>query len=227
MASELIALEWPSLSALTSAPLRKRDGPGEARGKMAEVSPRRGGLRRSTTPIMIRAKISISKQHNAGAQPNNLINQLEVAPTGAGDTEHITECATIWSVLCFVATSSYTAMEMAHALSGDEKFTKFYKYVAAMAISFGLKPRRSTSPYKALLYTQYAIFAFGAEVSGAKARSSVVVCSHFSSKWERNTVLSSSALIATWLAAPQSSCESVPVSVSYQMRTCRSFLPPR
>ena len=90
----------------------------------------------------------------------------------------VTKCATAWSVISFVLTSSYTAIYAAFALTKDDVYSDFYAWVTkptcftAMAVSFALNPTSKNSGYMAFLYFQYTILTLGSEVSEASAFSS-------------------------------------------------------
>ena len=101
---------------------------------------------------------------------------VESSTTGApsaGNSEHITECATAWSVVGFALTTAQTCINAAFALTKDDVYSDFYAWVVkpicftAMAVSFMLKPRRSDSTYMTFLYAQYAILTLVCEVSEA------------------------------------------------------------
>ena len=83
---------------------------------------------------------------------------------------HVTECATVYSVLMACITTSYTALYAYYARTGDEKVYKFWKWiiapmaVTAVGISFALKPRREDWAYKVFLVLQYVLFTFVSEI---------------------------------------------------------------
>ncbi|GMH71858.1 hypothetical protein TrST_g1472 [Triparma strigata] len=72
-------------------------------------------------------------------------------------------------------TSSYTALYVYFAYTGDEKVPKFWAWIilpisaTAMAVSFALKPRREDWAYKAFLVLQYVLFTFVSEFFEAVA----------------------------------------------------------
>ena len=83
---------------------------------------------------------------------------------------YITECATTWSVIGFLITSSHAIIYARFALTSLQIYNKFYPWVtkplclACMAISMALKPRRTDMTYMAFLYTQYSILTFLVEL---------------------------------------------------------------
>lgn len=97
-------------------------------------------------------------------------------PTPPTTTNHVTECATIYSVLMACITTGYAAIYAYFASSsnsrGLEKLHDFWIWimlpisVSAMGISFALKPRREDRPYKVFLYVQYFILTYFAEFLG-------------------------------------------------------------
>lgn len=94
-------------------------------------------------------------------------------PTPPTSQVHVTECATIYSVLMACITSSYTLLLFYFAYSNDElekeKISEFWFYIVlpiscmAMGISFFLKPKREDRPYKNFLYAQYIVMFFVSE----------------------------------------------------------------
>ena len=105
---------------------------------------------------------------------------VESSTTGAtsvsngSGAEHITECATAWSVVSFVISSLYTAIHVVFALTGELIYTEFYAYVllptcvTSLIIAFALKPRRNDLAYMAFLSFQYVAFSIGVEVLSMK-----------------------------------------------------------
>ena len=98
---------------------------------------------------------------------------VESSSTGTpsvSNIEHITKCATTWSVVGFILSISHTATYAAFASTKDEVYIDFYTWVSkpicftAMAVSFLLKPRRTGFAYIAFLYFQYAILTLGSEI---------------------------------------------------------------
>ncbi|GMH79050.1 hypothetical protein TrLO_g7737 [Triparma laevis f. longispina] len=97
-------------------------------------------------------------------------------PTPPTTTNHVTECATTYSVLMACITTGYAAIYAYFASSsnshGLEKLHDFWIWimlpisVSAMGISFALKPRREDRPYKVFLYAQYFILTYFAEFLG-------------------------------------------------------------
>ena len=107
--------------------------------------------------------------------PDSGTTVAESSTTGApsaGNSEHITECATAWSIISFVITSFYTAIHIAFALdpNRDRIYPHFYAMVllptcfTVLCISFALKLRRSDLPYMAFLSFQYLSFSIGSEI---------------------------------------------------------------
>ena len=96
------------------------------------------------------------------------IDRFSIATTTTNavprNDEKITECATIWSILGFVVTSSHTYLMVAFVVTGREVYTLFYSWLLmpicsmSMAISFLLKPRRTDVGYLSFLYIQYGVF---------------------------------------------------------------------
>ncbi|GMI09881.1 hypothetical protein TrVE_jg13446 [Triparma verrucosa] len=107
-------------------------------------------------------------------EPNGNASTVSMEPdhviTVSTAPGHVTECATIYSVLMACITTSYTAMYTFYARTGDEKVYKFWTATilpmsaSAMAISFALKPRREDRAYKAFLVIQYVLFTFVSEI---------------------------------------------------------------
>ena len=83
---------------------------------------------------------------------------------------HVTECATVYSVLMAFVSTGYTALYAYYARTGDEKVYKFWTAIilpistTAMAISFALKPRRQDQAYKVFLVLQYVLFTLVTEI---------------------------------------------------------------
>ncbi|GMI02040.1 hypothetical protein TrVE_jg672 [Triparma verrucosa] len=106
---------------------------------------------------------------------------------------HVTECATLHSVLMACITSGFTALYAYFARTGDEKVNKFWTTIilpisaTAMAISFALKPRREDRAYQLFLVLQYVLFTFVSEfllvVGDDFAMSQIIVSSVRSFCW--------------------------------------------
>lgn len=81
-------------------------------------------------------------------------------------TTYVTECATIYSVLMFCLSSSFTLLFAYYAHTGDGKASKFWPKITlpiclmAIGILFCLKPRRKYKKYKAFLILQFVLFSF-------------------------------------------------------------------
>ena len=134
------------------------------------------------------SRTSALKDPNPPANPNNTSEPPASTATGqivesstthtpsvstAERAEHITECATTWSIVGFVLTSAHTAIYAAFAVTKDDVYRDFYAWIVkptcftAMVISFSLKPRRTDLGHMFLLYSQYGILTLGTEVSGS------------------------------------------------------------
>ena len=140
------------------------------------LSPKRGtrlgGNRRSSTSV----KVWHRESSFDSTDGDNSLGDRDVAATidkreSSKDTsEYISECATAWSVLGFVLTSSRTSIYVGFALTKDAVYSDFYAWVSmptcfiAMAVSGLLKPRRTDSGYMMVLYIQYAILTLGSEI---------------------------------------------------------------
>ena len=106
---------------------------------------------------------------------------VESSTTGAprvSSVDHVNECASTWSVVGFVLTSSHTAIGVVFALNKGDVYSEFYIWVmkpicvTAMVISFAVKPRRTDFAYMTFLYFQYAVLTLGSEVSERDVHSS-------------------------------------------------------
>jgi len=91
------------------------------------------------------------------------------SPREPSGPDHVTECATVYSVLMACGTTGYTALYACFALTEDKQEKDYYNFwgwiilpvcFAAMGISFALKPRREDRLYKIGLYLQFFLFAF-------------------------------------------------------------------
>ena len=119
--------------------------------------------------------IDVNEEELRDSEPvNNSTTIVESSTAGApsaGNSEHITECATAWSVVGFALTTAHTGIHAAFALTKDDAYGDFYVWVTkpicvtAMAVSFMLKPRRRDFAYMTFLYFQYATLTLGSEVS--------------------------------------------------------------
>ena len=137
-------------------------------------------------------KGAVGQPDDEEEKPNISTNcQDESNTTGASSVssvEHVTECATIWSIICFVLTSSQMIFYLIFVLTKDDLYCDFYTWVTkpiswtAMGISFALKPRRRADfGYMVFLYFQYATLTLGSEVSSIAASKTLCQGSHLSS----------------------------------------------
>ena len=143
--------------------------------------------------------IKVDSNSRAESSASILSNQVTDVNIASSDDKasnsYITECANAWSTLGFILTTSYTALEAAYAFSGEVKYSLFYAWVmvpiavTGMALSFALKPRRNNFAYKAFLFAQYAIFAFGSRFFYAAG-----------SNWNATEVIGSVTFFIIWLA---------------------------
>ena len=96
----------------------------------------------------------------------------------------ITECSGIWSVVCFCLSSCHTGIHAASAL-GAQYYEWFFYYgwafypmsIAALGLSFVLKPRRTDAKHISLLCVQYTVFLL-AEVSYSVVKAACSWLSH-------------------------------------------------
>ena len=134
----------------------KKLGPSRNRGNSARPS--------EVPPATTQLPATTNTDHSITPNNNNNNNNMN------NDSQLVTECATIYSVLMFAITSSYPALYLYFARTGDEKVEKFWGWIllpvaaAVMAISFALKPRRTDKTYIALLYLQYGLFTIVSEI---------------------------------------------------------------
>ena len=128
-------------------------------------------------------EIPLSGQSNSTnvTSANPVVSNLVTGDGSKSDPKFVTECSMVWSLVCFMLTSCYTAIAIATLTRDrneternqnklDSKLRYFYAWIClpisgtAMVISFLLKPRRNDFTYKFFLYSQFAIFTLVSEV---------------------------------------------------------------
>ena len=120
----------------------------------------------TTVPDSGREDGSNTSESNVQIGPD----RISMLTDNSNGVELVTEAASTWSAVCFLVTSSFTGIHLAHAISGDSVYTQYYAFMllpmagTALACSFALKPRRIDFAYKTFLYIQYGLSTVASEL---------------------------------------------------------------
>ena len=143
--------------------------------------------------IASKTKATTFNKHIGAAFDIGLLNSY-MSEEGAKIVEDVTECATAWSVVGFVISTSYAVVHVPFALTAKSVYAKFYAWilipisVTAMVLSSFLKPKRTDRGYTTVLNVQYYLLCVAPEL-----------LSMYGYDWEEHQVIWSSARAIFWL----------------------------